>query len=132
MARFLRPILIVTFAALAGTAAGQPSYAVQRSVALRSSSAFDGSWSVLMQTTRGNCPAAVRAGIRILGRRVLAEDQSYGLDGGVTPSGAVQVTVSAAGQTGGAVGHLWRAAGRGHWRTNSGECAGEWTAARRD
>jgi hypothetical protein len=132
MARFLRTIVIVAFAALAGTAATRPSYAAQRSGALHSTSAFDGTWSVLMQTTRGNCPAAVRAGIRILGGRVSAEDQSYELDGRVAPSGAVQVTVSAAGRTGGAFGHLSRAAGRGRWRTSSGECAGQWTAARRD
>jgi len=131
MPSFLRTIVIATFAALVGAAAGQPSYAAHWSATRRGSSAFDGSWSVLMQTTRGSCPVAVRAGVRILGGRLSANDPSYGLDGRVAPSGTVRVTVSAAGQTGGAFGHLSRTAGRGRWRTQSGECAGEWTAARR-
>jgi hypothetical protein len=132
MPSFLRPIVIVTFAALVSAAVNQPTYAAQRSVARRGANVFDGIWSVVMQTTRGDCPAAIRAGVRILGGRLSAEDQSYRLDGRVAPSGAVQVTVSAAGQAGGAFGHLSREAGRGYWRTSSGECAGEWTAARRE
>jgi hypothetical protein len=132
MPGFLRPIVIVTVAALVSAAINQPTYAAQRSVARRGANVFDGIWSVVMQTTRGDCPAAIRAGVRILGGRLSAEDQSYRLDGRVAPSGAVQVTVSAAGQAGGAFGHLSREAGRGYWRTSSGECAGEWTAARRE
>jgi hypothetical protein len=132
MASLMRTIVIATFAALVGAAASQPSDAATRSVAHRGASAFDGSWSVVMQTTRGNCPAAVRAGVRILGGRLSADDPSYVLDGRVAPGGAVRVTVSAAGQTGGAIGFLSHAVGRGRWRTQSGDCAGEWTAARRD
>jgi len=132
MPSFLRPIVMVTFAALFSAAVSQPTYAAQRSVARRGANVFDGIWSVVMQTTRGDCPAAVRAGVRILGGRLSAEDKSYGLYGRVAPSGAVQVTVSAAGQTGGAFGRLSREAGRGYWRTSSGECEGEWTAARRE
>ena len=132
MARFLRTIVIVTFAVLMGVAASQPSYAAQRSVSRHGTRAFDGTWSVVLQTTRGNCPAAVRAGVQIVDGRLSAEDQSYGLDGLVAPSGIVRVTVSAAGQGGGASGRLSRVAGHGRWRTWSGECSGEWTAARRD
>jgi hypothetical protein len=131
MAIFPRSIVVVTFAALLGVTASDTSFAAQRSVVHRNASAYDGSWSVLLQTTRGNCPAAVRAGVRILSGRVLTEDQSYALDGRVAPSGAVRVTVSAGGQGGGAYGRLSREAGRGRWRTWSGECSGEWTAARR-
>jgi len=132
MPRFLRPIVVVTFAALVSAAVSQPTYAAQRSVVRHGANVFDGIWSVVMQTTRGDCPAAFRAGVRILGGRLSAENKSYGLDGRVAPSGAVRVTVSAAGQTGGAFGHLSREAGRGYWRTGSGECEGEWTAARRE
>lgn len=131
MARFLRTI-IITFAALAGAAVIQPSYAAQRNASRGITRAFDGTWSILLQTTRGGCPPAVRAGVRILDGRVLAEDQSYELDGRVAPSGLVQVTVSANGQGGGASGRLSPVAGRGRWQTWSGECSGEWTAARRD
>jgi hypothetical protein len=125
-------IVLTTLVPLLGATVIQPSYAAHRNVARRGTRAFDGLWSVVMQTTRGDCPAAVRAGVRILAGRLSAEDQSYGIDGRVAPSGAVRVMVSAAGQTGGAFGHLSREAGRGYWRTSSGECAGQWTAARRD
>jgi hypothetical protein len=131
MAIFPRTIVLTTLVALLGATASLPSYAAQRSVARRGTSAFDGSWSVLLQTTRGGCPGALRAGVRILGGRVLPEDQGYSLNGRVAPSGAVRVTVTAAGKGGTATGRLSREAGRGQWYIWSGECAGEWTAARR-
>lgn len=132
MTNVMRTTAIIALAALAGAAASVPAYAGGRSVARHGTRAFDGTWSVLLQTTRGNCPAAVRAGMQIVDGRLSADDQSYGLDGRVAPSGAVEVTVSAAGQGGDASGRLTRAAGRGRWQTWSGECAGQWTAARRD
>ena len=132
MTNFVRTTAIIAFAALAGATASIPAYAGGKGAARHGTHTFDGTWSVLLQTTRGNCPAAVRAGVQIIDGRLSAEDQSYGLDGRVAPSGAVKVTVSAAGQGGGASGRLTRAAGRGRWQTWSGECAGEWTAARRD
>lgn len=131
MASYLRLIALTTLVLSLGAIANDRCFAGDRSVSRRVTRTFDGTWSILLETTRGSCPAAVRAGVRILGGRLLAEDQSYGLDGRVASSGAVQVTVSAAGQTGRAFGLLSRAAGRGRWRTSSGECAGEWTATRR-
>ena len=94
-------------------------------------SVFDGAWSLVVETTRGNCPMAIRAGVRILAGQVLADDPSYRVDGRVARSGAVRVTVFAAGQSGGAHGRLWSGAGRGVWRTSSGDCSGKWTAERR-
>lgn len=147
MARLLRTIVITTSVALLGTAASVPSYAQyrgpyrggpiynsypsDRNVERGGTRAFDGSWSVVLETTNGNCPAAVRAGVRILGGRVLGEDQSYNVNGRVAPGGAVQVRVSANGQGGDAVGRLSRVAGSGQWRTWSGECSGQWVASRR-
>lgn len=132
MTSLARTMVMITFATLLGATASVPSYAGDRSVSRYGTRAFDGTWSVLLQTTRGNCPAAIRAGVHIIAGRLSAEDQSYGLDGRVAPSGAVRVTVFAAGKGGGAAGRLSREAGRGRWRTWSGECSGEWTAARRD
>jgi hypothetical protein len=93
---------------------------------------YDGIWSVVIQTTRGSCPAAVRAGIRISGGRLLADDQSYQVDGRVTPGGRIRVTVSAGGQGAAGSGRLSSRLGGGQWRTWSGECSGQWTVERRD
>jgi hypothetical protein len=92
---------------------------------------YDGDWSVLIQTTRGNCPPALRAGVRIVGGHVLPVDQSYQLNGAVTSSGAVRVTVSAGGQSAEGSGRLTHNSGGGLWRSRSGECSGQWAAARR-
>lgn len=132
MKKLMRTVGVITFAALVGATASVPTYAGGRTFSHHATRTFDGTWSVLLQTTRGNCPPAVRAGVQIIDGRLSAEDQSYGLDGRVAPGGAVRVTVSTAGQGGGAFGRLSRAAGRGRWQTWSGECSGEWTAARRD
>jgi hypothetical protein len=92
---------------------------------------YDGAWSVVIETTRGNCPAAIRAGVHIFAGRLLADDQSYRLDGRVAANGAVRVTVSAAGQSAGGSGRLGRNVGRGLWRSSSDECSGQWSAQRR-
>lgn len=147
MAKVLRTVIIAASVALLGAAASAPSYAQyrgayrngplynsypsDRNVTRGATRAFDGSWSVVLQTTRGSCPAAVRAGVRILGGQVMGEDQSYNVNGRVAPSGTVQVRVSANGQGGDAVGRLSSVAGRGRWQTWSGECSGEWIASRR-
>jgi hypothetical protein len=101
-------------------------------IASRSGARFyDGAWSVVIETTRGNCPAAIRAGVHIFAGRLLADDQSYRFDGRVAASGAVRVTVSAAGRSAGGSGRLRRNVGRGLWRSSSDECSGQWTAERR-
>lgn len=93
---------------------------------------YDGVWSVVIETTRGNCPAAIRAGVHILAGRLLPDDQSYQLNGRVAANGAVRVNVSAGGQSAGGSGRLRRNVGRGLWRTSLGECSGQWSAQRRD
>jgi hypothetical protein len=104
-----------------------PAHATPQS---RGAIGFDGSWSLVVETTRGSCPAAVRAGVRILSGQVLADDPSYRIDGRVAHNGAVRVTVFAAGQSGGAYGRLSSLAGHGLWRTSSGDCSGTWIAER--
>jgi hypothetical protein len=42
------------------------------------------------------------------------------------------VTVAEAGRTANGTGRLSRNSGRGQWKTSTGECAGQWTAERRD
>jgi hypothetical protein len=105
----------------------QAAYQIARTAGL-----YDGTWSIVIQTTQGNCPATIRAGVRILAGRVLPTDQGYSVDGQVAPTGAVRVNVSGAGRGAGGFGHLSRNAGHGLWRTSSGECSGQWTAERRE
>jgi hypothetical protein len=131
MARLSRLIISTMLAVFQVTMAGAAPQAAHRNIVRHGMSIYDGEWSVLIQTTRGNCPAALRAGVRILGGRILAEDQSYQLNGEVASGGGVRVTVSAGGQSASGFGRLSRDSGRGLWRTPSGECSGQWNAARR-
>jgi hypothetical protein len=118
-------LLIVSRAALLLISAIEPSQAASGGARL-----YDGTWSVVVQTTRGDCPVALRAGVRIVAGRLLADDQAYAVEGRVSPDGAVRVKVSAGSQAAGGFGRLSQNAGQGLWRTRSGECAGQWTAAR--
>jgi hypothetical protein len=127
MTSHLRTTFIFISAASLIAGASLPSQARPQ----RASGPYDGEWSVVIQTTRGDCPAAIRAGVRILAGDVLAEDQSYSVAGHVAADGAVRVSMSAGSQAAGGFGHLWRNAGQGLWRTQSGECSGQWSAARR-
>ena len=123
MRGLLHPIFIATCGALLVANAIRASQA---------SSLYDGTWSLVIQTTQGNCPASIRAGVRILAGRVLPTNQDYSVDGQVSPTGAIRVNVSAAGQGAGGFGLLSRNTGQGLWRTRSGECSGQWTAERRE
>ena len=84
----------------------------------RGGSGFDDSWSLVIETTRGSCPTAVRAGVRILVGHVSADDPSYMVAGRVARNGTVRVKMFAAGQSGGAHGRLSMGTGRGVWRTS--------------
>jgi len=113
-------------------AATSPSYAADRIGRGDRATRYDGTWSVLLETTRGDCTSALRASLLIAGGRLLAEDPSYRLVGHVGQSGAVHVTVSANSQSAVGFGHLSLRAGLGRWQTESGECVGRWSAERRD
>ena len=130
MARPGRMILISTCAALL-VGATIPAQAAPRMGAHRAVNAYDGNWSVVIRTTRGDCPASVRAGVQIFEGRVLGGDAGYQVEGRVAANGAVRVNVSADGQGAGGYGHLSRAIGQGVWKAWSGKCAGQWTAERR-
>jgi hypothetical protein len=101
----------------------------------RSSSAFDGGWSVLIQTRSGNCEPSFRFGVQIQkGRIVNAGAEQVAVDGRVTPSGAVRVGVAAGNQEAQGAGRLLRTSGDGTWRGqgSAGTCAGTWVAERRE
>ena len=128
MKNVLRSILVVTIAGLLVASASIPSEAARRAARAR---AFDGTWSVVIYTLYGDCPRALRYSLLIYGGRVYSEDQSFQAYGAAAPSGAIRVTVAQGSQSASGVGRLSGNAGRGWWRTASGQCSGQWTAERR-
>jgi hypothetical protein len=99
--------------------------------AARAASSYDGLWSVTINTQAGNCPSSLRYGVRVARGRVLADGQSYQVNGSVAANGATRVTVSEQGQSASGTGRLSGNVGVGRWRTSTGQCVGQWTAERR-
>jgi hypothetical protein len=124
----LRSISVAALTAALMTSTTVPSDAI----AAARPGAFDGSWSVVINTLRGDCGSSLRYAVRIVGGRVQAEDQSYEVGGLVGPNGAIRVVVAEAGRSASGSGRLAGNNGSGLWRTSTGECSGQWTATRRD
>ena len=78
--------------------------------------AYDGSWSVLIITSRGACDATYRYGIQIINGRVVYEGGAVNFTGRVQADGSVSVAVRAGSQHANGSGKLSRNAGRGVWR----------------
>jgi hypothetical protein len=125
MRNFLRSIVTAAFVAVLGASVGIPS------AAARSNTAYDGVWSVMIYTQAGDCPQSLRYSVRIVGGRVLSDDQAYQVDGIVAPNGETRVVVAEHDRSANGVGRLSGNQGQGRWRTSTGECAGQWTAERR-
>lgn len=95
---------------------------------------FDGRWSVLVVTDKGECDRAYRYEVSVRGGRVsYAGDAAVDVTGSVSSAGAVKVSVGRGNQRADGVGKLSAQAGRGTWhgRSASGACAGHWEAERR-
>ncbi|HTZ02385.1 MAG TPA: hypothetical protein VMC05_08640 [Xanthobacteraceae bacterium] len=91
---------------------------------------YDGLWSVLVMTKKGDCDPGYRYPVRIAnGKLVNAGDNPFTITGNVGDSGAITVTVSAGGKSATGVGHLAGNEGGGMW--SGGACSGSWTAERR-
>jgi hypothetical protein len=91
---------------------------------------FDGLWSVSVVTEKGDCDPGYRYPIRISnGQLVNAGDTAFNISGKVGQTGAITVTVAAAGKSATGSGQLAGNAGGGHWA--GGACSGSWTAERR-
>jgi hypothetical protein len=93
--------------------------------------AFDGSWSIAINTQSGACDPNYRFGLQIINGNVVYEGRSAGR---VSPNGGVWVNVSQGGQQAAGQGRLARNHGTGVWRGygSAGTCAGTWQANRRD
>ena len=91
---------------------------------------YDGLWSVSIITEKGACDRGYRYPIRISnGQLANAGDTAFAISGKVAPTGAIIVTVAAAGKSATGSGHLAGDMGGGHW--TGGACSGSWTAERR-
>ncbi len=95
---------------------------------------YDGLWSVLIITERGNCDRAYRYPVRIVnGRVTYAGEGAFNIFGRVRGNGAVSVTVSRGDSRASGSGRLTPSFGRGAWRgaSSTDACAGVWQAERR-
>ena len=119
-------LLLAPTVAAALLLAGTPTNAAHRG----GESAYDGTWSVAINTLRGDC-TSVRAAVRIVGGRVYSEDQNYQSSGSVGTNGVIRVTVAVAGRSASGSGRLTNNSGAGRWSSSAGECSGSWSASRR-
>ena len=95
---------------------------------------YDGRWSVVIQTDRGNCDQAYRYGLSIVnGNVTYAGDNSFEIRGHVANNGNVHVRVARGASYADGHGQLSHDSGSGVWRgLGSGACSGRWFAERRD
>ncbi|MEZ5788383.1 MAG: hypothetical protein R3D62_18335 [Xanthobacteraceae bacterium] len=91
---------------------------------------FDGEWSVVIRTHKGDCERAYRAPITISnGRFINVGVNLVDVSGNVRPDGRISVRVSRGEKSAVGSGRLTPASGNGSWK--GGACAGTWTAQRR-
>jgi hypothetical protein len=91
---------------------------------------FDGKWSVVIITEKGDCDRAYRYPIAIKGQSLLnAGDTSFDISGKIGGDGAVAVKISYGDKHASGSGRLNGTSGEGRW--SGGACAGSWTAERR-
>jgi len=96
--------------------------------------AFDGDWSVVIMTENGACDPSLRYGVQISNGEVLNNGGgAVDIQGRVTPSGTVRVSLQSGGQWATGSGRLNLARGGGVWQGqgSAGACSGTWIAQRR-
>ena len=128
MNTILRAMLFAAIAGMLTVAAAARSDAAGRPAGSR---AYDGRWSVVIYTLRGDCDRTLRYSVRIVGGRVLADQQNYQVAGLVGANGSIRVVVAEGGRSASGSGRLSGNSGRGNWRTDNGSCGGQWVAERR-
>jgi hypothetical protein len=102
---------------------------------VRGQTIFDGMWSVMIITERGEaCDRAYAYPIQIINGIVrYAGDFAFQMSGHVARNGSVRVSVARGSQRADGVGRMSRTYGSGSWRGRSAnsECSGRWHAERR-
>ena len=123
IASTIRISALAALALVATSAAAAPTQA---------RSNFDGTWSVLIVTQRGECDRGYRYPVHISNGAVgYAGEAAFNVTGRVGNNGAITVTVSRGDKSARGTGQLSGVSGSGAWRTSAGECSGTWTAERR-
>ena len=95
---------------------------------------YDGSWSVLIVTEKGDCDTAYRYAVNVAGGKVqYAGDSGFDLGGTVAADGTVTVSIRRGDRGASGSGRLSAQSGSGTWHGigSNGTCAGHWEAERR-
>ncbi len=97
---------------------------------VQATGSYDGRWSVLIVTEKGDCDRAYRYPIEVKGQSLVnAGNTAFDISGKVGGDGAVAVKISYGDKRASGSGRLSLTSGQGQW--NGGSCAGTWTAERR-
>ena len=103
---------------------------VAASAPVQATSNFDGKWSVVVVTEKGDCDRAYRYPIDIRGQNLVnAGNASFDISGKVQGDGAIAVKISYGDKSASGSGRLSGTSGQGSWSGGAG--AGTWTAERR-
>jgi hypothetical protein len=94
---------------------------------------FDGRWSILVITDRGDC-SIYRYGVIVdHGHARYDGTADFSIDGSITSSGLVRASISRGSDHAHVQGRLGQGTGFGRWSIAGGyDCSGHWTAERRE
>ena len=95
---------------------------------------YDGDWSVVIVANGGACDSSYRFGVQVADGLVINDGGLATVQGRVTPTGLVRVSVRAGSQWANGSGRLTGKRGGGVWRGQgmNGNCGGTWIAERRE
>ncbi|SDN02707.1 hypothetical protein SAMN05216360_105122 [Methylobacterium phyllostachyos] len=116
-----------------GLSAGALSPAEAAMKTVRVPNQYDGSWTIVATTNEGPCSASTRYHVEIKDSDASIPGEEFDVDGGVSPGGAVQATITQGANRVPIAGSLNAdGSGRGTWRTSGGlvACSGSWSAKR--
>jgi hypothetical protein len=116
------------FAALVAVAAPATADAATR---VRAGRAYDGTWTTVFATTRGNCSSGYSIPFQVSGTRVSSAGGGR-VSGSIGRGGAVAVNVSVGASKASGGGRLAGASGAGSWSgiITGDRCSGTWQATR--
>lgn len=116
-----------------GLSAGAFSPAAAAMKTVRVPNQYDGSWTIVATTAEGPCSASTRYHVQIKDSDASIPGDEIDVDGGVSPGGAVQATITQGSNKVPIAGSLnTDGSGSGTWRTSGGlvACSGSWRAER--